>query len=214
MTILDPQIDDYLQRMIPKRDAILAEMEQLAAERGFPIVGPLVGRLCYQLVKMTGARRILEMGSGFGYSAYWMAMALPKGGRVIATEASKDNLELAEAFFRRGDLLDWVDLKHGDALEIVSEVNGQFDIIVNDIDKEDYPKSLDLILPKLRHGGVLITDNMLWQGRVIEARDAATQAIVDYTRRLYEHEELYSTIIPLRDGVAISVKGGERGRAV
>jgi predicted O-methyltransferase YrrM len=214
MRTIDPQISGYLTEIIPKRDAILTEMEQLATERAFPIVGPMVGRLCYQLVKMTGAKEILELGSGFGYSAYWMAKALPSDGKVILTEASKENLALAEGFFVRANLLDKAELRHGNALEIISEVDGEFDIIVNDIDKEDYPKSLDLILPRLRRRGILITDNMLWQGRVVEEiRDPATQAILDYTKRLYEHEELYTTIIPLRDGVALSLKS-ESGRAV
>jgi len=176
MNILDQKIDRYLTELLPTHDPILLEMEKHASERNFPIVGPQVGRLCFQLVKMVNATRIFEMGSGFGYSAYWMALALPNDGKIICTEKSSDNIQLAREFFGRGYLLDKIEFRQGNALEVIQEYDEPFDVILNDINKEDYPRSLNLILPRLRAGGVLITDNLLWHGRVVEANpDASTK---------------------------------------
>lgn len=207
MNILDQKIDRYLTELLPTRDPILLEMEKLAEERNFPIVGQLVGRLCYQLVKMANATRIFEMGSGFGYSAYWMALALPAAGKIICTEKSSENIQLALDFFKRGGLLNKVEFREGNALQIIREDDGPFCIILNDINKEDYPRSLNLILPRLRTGGVLITDNLIWHGRVVEPNpDAATKGILEYTRNIYNHPQLFTTVIPLRDGVGVTLK--------
>lgn len=207
MNILDPQIDRYLSDLLPARDPVLLEMEKLAEERNFPIVGPLVGRLCFQLAKMISAARIFEMGSGFGYSAYWMALALPAGGKIICTEKSNENIQLAQDFFNHGGLADKVEFRKGNAVDIIQKLDGQFDLIMNDINKEDYPKSLDLILPRLRTGGVLITDNLIWHGRVVQPDpDAGTRGVQTYTRMIVEHPNLWTTVIPLRDGVGVSLK--------
>lgn len=208
MEILPAEIEAYLTRWVPDRDAILEEMERLAALRHFPIVGPVVGRLLAQLTLLTGARRILEMGAGFGYSAYWMARALPEGGRVIAIERAPDNLRLAREFFRKGGLIDRVEFRQGDALEVVQELSGLFDLIFVDLDKAQYPASLPLTLPRLKRGGLLLTDNLLWGGRVLalDPREESTRSIQEYTRLLYRTPDLYTTILPLRDGIALSLK--------
>ncbi len=207
MNLLDPEISRYLDELLPDRDPILLEMEKLAQDRQFPIVGPLVGRLCYQLVKTIHASRIFEMGSGFGYSGYWMAKALPENGKIICTESSTENIKRAANFFERGGLANKVEFRQGDALEIIQQVDGPFDVILNDVDKEDYPRALELMVPRLRKGGVLITDNLFWHGRVVEPHpDRATQGILQYTKSLYSSKELYTTIIPLRDGVGVSIK--------
>ena len=209
MNLLDPEINRYLINLLPERDPILLEMETYAQQRQFPIVGPLVGRLCYQLVKMINAARIFEMGSGFGYSAYWMAKALPENGKIICTETSTENIKLAANFFERGGLVNKVEFRQGDALEIIQQVDGPFDVILNDVDKEDYPRALELMVPRLRKGGVLITDNLLWHGRVVQPNpDRATQGVLEYTRMLYSSKELWTTIIPLRDGVGVSLRLG------
>ncbi len=207
MQILDPQVGAYLEGWLPPRDPVLTEMEKLAASKGFPIVGPLVGRLCFQMVKLVGARRIFEMGSGFGYSAYWMALALPEGGKIICTEGNKDNIERARIFFDQGGLTERAEFYHGDALELIQQFEGQFDIILNDVNKRDYPKVLDVVTPRVRPGGVLITDNMLWHGRVVEKQqDPDTEGVLKYTEVLYASREFWTTIVPLRDGVALSLK--------
>ncbi|MFQ5848201.1 MAG: O-methyltransferase [Candidatus Methylomirabilales bacterium] len=206
--MLRRDIETYLQRFIPDRDTILEEMERLAARRHFPIVGPVVGRLLAQLVLLVGATQILELGAGFGYSAYWFARALPADGRVLAVERSADNARLAQEWFGRAGLTHKVEFIVGDALHVVEGVAGPFDVIMVDVDKEQYPASLPLTLPRLRPGGLLITDNMLWGGRVVvpEPPEASTRAIREYTQLLYENPHLYTTILPVRDGLGVSLK--------
>ena len=207
MPILEPKIEQYLNNLLPERNRVVREMEEYAAANNFPIVGPMVGRLCYQMVKSINAKRIFEMGSGFGYSTYWLAKGLPYDGKVIFTEYSPNNIKLAEDFLGRTNVLDKVEIIHGDAIERLEKMDGEFDLILNDIDKEYYPKSLEVILPRLRKGGILITDNLIWNGRVVEAEpDAQTQSIMEYTKMIYDSPALWTTVIPLRDGVGISYK--------
>lgn len=206
--MLRPNIEAYLQRWVPDRDAILHEMEQRAEAKHFPIVGPVVGRLLAQLTLLIGAQQILELGAGFGYSAYWFARALPTNGRVLAVERSDENARLGQEYIERGGLTPKVNFVVGDGLEVIQGLDGPFDIIFVDIEKEQYSASLPLTLPRLRPGGLLITDNMLWSGKVVDAkpRDASTRGIQEYTRLLYETPDLYTTLVPLRDGVSVSLK--------
>lgn len=207
MEIVKANIEEYVTHLPAENDPVLQKMEALAVKEDFPIVGPLVGRLCSQLVKMVNAKRIFELGSGFGYSAYWMAKALPDGGNIICTEWSAENIQRAKRFFQETSLENKVEFHQGDALEILEKHDGQFDIIFNDIHKELYPVSLEIIVPRLRPGGVLITDNLLWDGLVLtENPDETTECILEYTKQIYASPELYTTIIPFRDGVGVSLK--------
>jgi predicted O-methyltransferase YrrM len=206
--MLRPDIEAYLHRFIPDRDTILAEMEQLAKTRHFPIVGPVVGRILAQLSRLIGAERVLELGAGFGYSAYWIARVLPPDGRLLAIERSAENARLAREWLGRTGLDDKVEFIVGDALEVVAGLPGPFDLIFVDVDKEQYPTSLPLTLPRLRQGGLLITDNILWGGRVLapDPAEASTRGVQEYTRLIYENSRLYTTILPVRDGLAVSLK--------
>jgi predicted O-methyltransferase YrrM len=206
--MLRPDIEAYLHRFIPDRDTILAEMERLAKTRHFPIVGPVVGRLLAQLARLIGAERVLEMGAGFGYSAYWVARVLPPDGRLLAIERSAENARLAREWLGRTGLDDKVEFIVGDALEVVAGLPGPFDLIFVDVDKEQYPASFSLTVPRLRPGGLLITDNILWSGRVLapDPAEASTRGVQEYTRLIYENSRLYTTILPVRDGLAISLK--------
>ncbi len=206
--MLRPDIEAYLLRFIPDRDTILVEMERLAKTRHFPIVGPVVGRLLAQLARLIGAERVLEMGAGFGYSTYWVARVLPPDGRLLAIERSAENARLAREWLGRTGLDDKVEFIVGDALEVIAGLPGPFDLIFVDVDKEQYPISLPLTLPRLRQGGLLITDNILWGGRVMVPNppEASTRGIQEYTRLLYENPDLYTTILPIRDGIAVSLK--------
>jgi predicted O-methyltransferase YrrM len=210
MDLVHPDIDGYLNRRAALDDPILNEMEGLAAQRGFPIVGPQVGRLLATLVRATGARQVLELGSGFGYSAWWFANAVGSEGRVVLTEGSQANADLARDFLTRAGLGDRVEIRVGDALELARDDDGPFDIVFNDIDKQDYPRALPLALERLRPGGLFVSDNMLWQGRVLDDRepDASTRGVLDLTRALHSEPALETTIVPVRDGVSISVVGG------
>jgi len=207
--ITNPAVEDYLYKLVPLRDAVLADMEKLAAERRIPIVGPLVGRLLHQLAVMTGAKTVFEMGSAIGYSTIWWARAVGQGGRVVYTDGDRNNAGQARRFFERADVLDSIDVRVGDAMEILSEQKTQFDIIFNDVDKEDYPRVFRLAVPRLRKGGLLVSDNTLWHGDVADpgfADDPSTKGILEFNRLMYDSKELYTTILPLRDGVSVAMK--------
>ena len=207
MDIVNPDLVEYLLNVTPERDEVLRDMEEHALERDFPIVGPLVGRVLFLLAKTTQAKRVLELGSGFGYSAYWFAKAIGKDGEVICTEGNPDNARHAQAYFSRGKVSNKITFLVGDALKLVEDVEGQFDIIFNDIDKHQYPKAFRKALPRLRKGGLLISDNVLWSGKVLDNKpDADTAGILTYNQLMYSSKDLFSTIIPLRDGVSISIK--------
>jgi predicted O-methyltransferase YrrM len=193
--------------MLPKRDVVLAEMEAYASEHEIPIVGPAVARVLQQLALTINARRIFELGSAIGYSTIWWAQAVGDGGKVIYTDGDPKNAERARSYFARAGVAKQIAVRTGDALEILSEEKQEFDIIFNDVDKEDYPRVLRLIAPRLRKGGLFITDNALWSGRVAEKNpDARTKAILEFNRKLYDAEEFYTTILPIRDGLAVALK--------
>ena len=207
MDIVSREIENYIMALTPTRDPILDEMEKIGERRNFPIVGPMVGRFLYQMATVIGAKKIFEMGSGYGYSAYWFAKSLHDGGKIICTEGSADNAKLAEDFFRRGGLGNKVDFRVGDALRIIEKESGPYDIIFNDVDKEHYPEAFKKALPRLRKGGLFISDNVLWHGRVVsQDGDKSTQGILKFNRMVYDSKDVFTTIVPLRDGLAVCVK--------
>ena len=201
-------IDDYLYSMLPKRDEVLAEMEDYATAHNVPIVGPAVARVLQQLAMTINARTVFELGSAIGYSTIWWAQAVGDKGRVIYTDGDSKNAERARGYFKRAGVSNRITLHTGDALEYLSEQKQEFDIIFNDVDKEDYPRVLRLVAPRLRKGGLFITDNALWSGRVAEKNptDASTKAILEFNRKLYDAKEFYTTILPIRDGLAVALK--------
>jgi caffeoyl-CoA O-methyltransferase len=205
--IVNPQIEEYLKSLSPPDDTILKEMEELGRERSFPIVGPLVGKLLLQLALAIGAERIFEMGSGFGYSAYWFAKALGDNGTLFFTEFSNDNARLALNFFKRAKIDNRIKIQVGDSLSILDRTPGHFDLIFNDIDKEYYPLVVDKAYKRLRKGGLLIADNILWFGRVLKVDDSSsTKGVKEFTRLLLSEKGFLTTIIPIRDGISISLK--------
>jgi predicted O-methyltransferase YrrM len=201
-------VDDYLYSMLPKRDEVLTEMEAYATEHEVPIVGPAVARVLEQLALAINAKTVFELGSAIGYSTVWWARAVGEKGRVIYTDGDKRNAERARGYFTRAGVSERITLHTGDALEFLSEQKQEFDIIFNDVDKEDYPRVLRLVSPRLRKGGLFITDNVLWSGRVAEKNpvDASTKAILEFNRKLYDSNEFYTTILPIRDGLGVAWK--------
>lgn len=201
-------VEDYLYSVLPPRDEVLAEMEGEAAKREIPIVGPAVGRILHQLALIAGAKTVFEMGSAIGYSTIWWARAVGEGGRVIYTDGDPKNAEQAHRYFDRAGVAERITIKTGDALELLSEEKQQFDIIFNDVDKEDYPRVFRLAVPHLRQRGLFVTDNVLWSGKVAQKNpsEAATKAILEFNRLLYSSPDLFTTILPIRDGVALAVK--------
>jgi predicted O-methyltransferase YrrM len=205
--IVNPALEDYLHRSLPPRHPVLEEMERIARERGFPIVGPAVGELLELLARSVGAHRVFEMGSGFGYSTLWFARAVGAEGTVVHTEGDAANSDLARDLLEQAGLAARVRFLVGDARELLAAEQGPFDVIFCDIDKHQYPGVPDLALPRLRRGGLLVVDNMLWKGQVVDADDDAnTQGVLELTRLLRGREDLQTTILPLRDGVSVSLK--------
>jgi len=183
-------------------------MEQYATEHKIPIVGPAVARVLQQLALMISARTVFELGSAIGYSTIWWAQAVGDNGRVIYTDSDSKNVERARGYFTRAAVTNRIDLHTGDALEVLSEQKQEYDIIFNDVDKEDYPRVLRLVAPRLRKGGLFVTDNVLWSGRVAEKNptDASTKAILEFNRKLYDSKDFYTTILPIRDGLAVALR--------
>ena len=206
--ITSAPVDEYLYAMLPPRDEVLAEIEAEAIKHNIPIVGPAVGRFLYQLAMITKAKTVFELGSAIGYSTIWWARAVGEGGRVIYTDGDSKKAEQARRYFERAGVAKQITIRTGDALEVLSEQKQEFDIIFNDVDKEDYPRVFKLALPRLRKGGLFITDNVLWSGRVAEnpPKEASTKAILEFNRLLYGSADLFTTILPIRDGVAVAVK--------
>jgi predicted O-methyltransferase YrrM len=212
--ITHPRINGYLRALEPRRHPagegrhpVLRAMEARAEKHDFPIIGPLVGSVLYQLARAIGARRVFELGSGYGYTAVWFARAVGPRGLVVMTEGDPVNSRLAMRYLRRARLAARVRPMVGDALELLARERGTFDIILSDIDKHQYPEVFPLARRKLRRGGLLITDNMLWGGDVLRPRpDRATRGILELTRLLYTSREFYTTLLPIRDGVTVSLK--------
>jgi len=202
-----PEVEDYLYALLPPRDEVLAEMEVDASKNDVAIVGPAVARVLYQLATISGAKKIFEMGSAIGYSTIWWARAVGEGGRVVYTDGDPKRAEKARRYFDRAGVSRRITVRVGDALEILSEERGPYDIIFNDVDKIDYPRVFRLALPRLKSGGLFITDNVLWSGRVSKPNpDAQTKAILEFNKLIFESKDLYTIILPIRDGISVCVK--------
>ncbi len=204
--IVSGPVERYLESLLPAAEGVRAEMESYARRRSFPAIGPVVGPLLRLLTRAARARRVFECGSGFGYSALWFAEAVGPGGEVVLTDHSEQNLARAREFLDRAGLARRCRFLAGDALALLAAEKGPYDLIFVDIDKEEYPASLDLTVPRLSPGGLLVTDNLLRHGRVADGRcrDAAVRAVREYNRRLYAHPDLETVVLPFRDGVGVS----------
>ena len=201
-------VEQYVYSLLPARDEVLSQIENEAIRRDIPIVGPAVGRLLYQLAVISGAKTVFELGSAVGYSTIWWARAVGESGRVIYTDGDRKKADEARGYFESAGVAARITIKVGDALELLSEQKQEFDIIFCDIDKEDYPRAFKLAVPRLRKGGLLVADNVLWSGRVAQENpsEASTKAILQFNRLLYSSPELFPSILPIRDGVAVAVK--------
>ncbi len=206
--LVAPELDRYIRGLLPPRHPVVAEMEEQARERDIPIVGPAVGVLLEILARSVGARRVFELGSAIGYSTAWFARAVGPKGRVFYTDGSEKNAAEARGYLRRLGLLNRVEVGVGEAVALLEAATGRFDVIFIDIDKEGYPDALEAAAPRVRPGGYLLADNVLWSGRVLDGsvRDRATRGIREFNRRLFARPDFSSLIVPLRDGVAIARK--------
>jgi len=200
-------VDKYLYDLLPERDAVVREMEAFAHRHGYFIIGPAVARLLALLAQVSGARRIFEMGSAIGYSTVWLARAAGPKAEIFYTDGNPENARRAEAYFRRAGVSRRIHVLTGDALALLKKTPGKFDLIFNDVDKHQYPAALRAALPKLRRGGLLITDNTLWFGKVTRrAKDADTRGVQEFNRRVHASQQLFTVLLPLRDGVTVCRK--------
>jgi caffeoyl-CoA O-methyltransferase len=202
-------VDKYIYDLLPERDSVVKEMEAYAAEHQVPIIGPAVARLLTLLVQISGAIRIFEMGSAIGYSTIWLARAAGPKAKVFYTDGNPENARRAQEHFRKAGVAKRINVQVGNALELVKKTPGKFDFIFNDIDKRQYPDALKAALPKLKRGGLLVTDNTLWSGkaaRPASPEDKDTRGVQEFNRLVYASKELFPVLIPLRDGVTVCRK--------
>lgn len=205
--IVMPEVEAYMDGLLPQRDPVLIEIETLAANRGIPIVGPAVGRVLFLLARVINARRVFEMGSAVGYSTIWLARGVGENGVVYYTDTEQENARQAASYFKKAGVDNQVRLLIGDSINLIDTVEEDFDLIFNDVDKEQYPEAFVKAYPRLRRGGLLVSDNVLWYGRVAEEnRGTATEAVREFNRLIYSKEDLFTTILPIRDGISISLR--------
>jgi caffeoyl-CoA O-methyltransferase len=203
-------VQDHLVSLIPPRELELQKMEEYAAKKSFPIIGPVCGYYCYQLARMINAKSIFELGSGFGYSTAWFAKAVQEngGGVVHHTVWDEDMSKRAQGHLSALGRADVVEFHVAEAVEALQQTPGPFDIIFNDIDKEGYPDSLPITKEKLRSGGILIVDNMIWHGQTLDPNDhePSTEAIRRFTRDITTDLDWIVSLIPARDGMIVAYK--------
>lgn len=205
-----PELRGYLDSLVPSRPAEMRSMEDYARENAFPIVGPAAGAFCYLIAKLAGAKRVFELGSGFGYSTAWFCRAVQEnGGGVVHHVVWDEKLSgLARGHLKNLGYEDIVHYTVGEAVDALGRTNAPFDLIFNDIDKEGYPDAMGVISEKLRPGGVLLVDNLLWSGRIFDPNDRspATEGVRELTRRVMQDPGWSASIVPIRDGLLVAVK--------
>ena len=211
--IVPDAIEGYLAQLNRAGDPVLDAIAHGNAARGLPLVDAEVGALLRVLATTAGATRILEIGTAVGYSGIWLARALPAGGMLVTVEIDEGLASEARQNFARAGVSDRVSVVVGDAQLKLAKVSGPFDLVFQDGDKQLYSPLLDRLVALLRPGGLLVTDNVLWDGEVVPGFQAApgkdpedTRAIIEYNQRVAAHPHLLTSIVPLRDGVSISVK--------
>jgi predicted O-methyltransferase YrrM len=204
--IVNPEIERYMHQLLPARDSVLEEMEATAAKRNIPIIGPAVARVLAQLVMISGAKRIFELGSAIGYSTIWLARAAGPGAEVHYSDGSAQNAREAQGYFDRAGVSSVIQVHVGDALSKLAKTKGDFDFIFNDVDKEGYPAVLQAVPARLKRGGLFVTDNTLWHEAVLHPTEASDHGVIEFTQKLYASTQFFTTLLPLRDGVAVAYR--------
>lgn len=210
LDLLAPAVRDHLDALVPPRPPEMQAMEAHARETNFPIIGPASGQFCYQLARLVGARRVFELGSGFGYSTAWFARAVKEngGGEVHHVVWDEELSRRARGHLAALGYRDLVRYHVSEAVQALRETDGPFDLIFNDIDKRGYPDSFPVIAEKLRPGGVLIVDNLLWSGRIFDDADTSpdTEGVRELTRLVTRDAGWIASIVPIRDGLLVAMK--------
>ncbi|WP_254767818.1 O-methyltransferase [Salinilacihabitans rarus] len=218
-SVLTDEVARFVAATAPEPDETLVEMDEYAAAEGFPHVGPAVGSVCRLVARMVDAERIFEFGSGYGYSAYWFAEALPDDGEIVLTEVDADELELAREYLREGGYDDRARYELGDALETVERYDGPFDVVLIDHQKHRYREAFEAVRPKVPVGGALVADNAMKAG-IIEfekllaiaeggdpdAVNEHTRGIADYLDAVRTDPAFETVVLPLGEGIAVSYR--------
>lgn len=204
-----PEVHAYLDRLVPPRPPELTVMEEWAREHRFPIVGPASGNLCYLVARLSGARQVYELGSGYGYSTAWFCRAVREngGGAVHHVVWDEELSQRARGHLTALGYADLVRYHVGEAVQALqAQADASFDLIFNDIDKEGYPAALPVIAAKLRPGGVLIIDNMLLRGRIFDAQasGADLDGVREFTRMITGDDAWITSLVPIRDGLIVA----------
>ncbi len=212
MDIVNPAVEDYMRTLQTRHDEpVLLEMEREASERGFPIIGRLCGVTLEVLARSIGARRVFELGSGYGYSGYWFSRAVGPGGEVHLTDGDPENERKAMDYLARAGLDRPVTFHVGDAVTSLNAADGEWDVVYCDIDKDGYPAAWAAARERIRVGGLYLCDNVLWSGRVTgtvedDPRPHLTEAIREHNQAIASDERYHSTIVPTRDGVFVALR--------
>jgi predicted O-methyltransferase YrrM len=213
MDITNPAIEDYIRSLLTRHDEpVLLEMEAEGKEKGFPIVGRMVGVVLEILARSIGAKRVFELGSGYGYSGYWFARAVGPDGELHLTDGDPENEKKTQDYLSRAGLWDPVTFHVGDAVTSLNATEGQFDIVYCDIDKHGYPEAWRAARDRIRPGGFWICDNTLWSGRVTkgfaeeDSRPEWTSAIKEVNQAVASDPDFLSTILPIRDGDTVALR--------
>jgi predicted O-methyltransferase YrrM len=208
LSITYDYIDDYLYRIAAPRDTLLERMEEYADSHAVPIIGPLVGRLLYNLAKASQSRKILEIGTAIGYSGIWLARAVaPVKGSVTTIDMDPERVKIAKNNISEAGLGRVVKLIEGNALKVLPTLKEEFDLIFLDSDKDVYPDAFKMSAPMLRKGGLFLADNALWGGDVAKGgKSKDTQSMIKFNRLVSESPGMSTVIVPLRDGVLVSLK--------
>jgi caffeoyl-CoA O-methyltransferase len=210
---MDDAVENYLTELAETEhsDPVLLEMEARAREHNFPIVARATGRYLELAARSIGARRVMELGSGYGYSAYWFARAVGAGGEVVCTDGDAENARLAEEYLRKAGLWDSVRFRVGDALEGLAAEDGEFDVVYCDVDKPGYPDCWRAACERIRVGGLWLCDNVIWSGHVATGTDRKglpgwTAPIREHNRLVAEDDRYVASIVPIRDGVMTALR--------
>ena len=201
---------EFLTSLVPPREPEMQEMEKYAEKIDFPIIGPAAGYYCYQVARMIKARSVFEMGSGYGYSTAWFAKAVRENGGGVVHHVVWDAKlsEMARGHLSQLGFDGLIQYQVAEAVETLRGTSGLFDLIFNDINKEAYPASLPMIKEKLRSGGVLIIDNILWSGRIFDKKNKAesTEGVREFTKAITQDPDWIVSLAPVRDGVIVAYK--------
>lgn len=209
--IIQREQAEYLDRLLPHSDPLLAEMEEYAAKHRVPIADREVALFLEITARAINAQSILEIGMAIGYSVVHLARGMSLGGLIVTIEPNEEMIRLSEGYLSRAGLRDRVRIERGKALDVMPRLNDTFDLLFIDALKEEYVDYLDLGLPRLRTGGMVIVDNLLWGGQVAgdirsPDQEESTKALRAFNQHFVNHSQLRAEVLPVGDGLGYGVK--------